>query len=365
MSHSSTSSSKPQPKSADEAAAVQHRALGPWVPKAAVGTLILVLALNALAGRLIARTDWLPSEPRALVTKEINELRRADDVWMLGSSTLAQGIEPDQFREQTKLDTAVFTLGSAGPISLTEMALAGLKDNPKPPRAIYLFLFKDMFNHNRPNVAKDLLYVRSLNAPTPTDIVSSYCNIYSYRHSLKHNSRLAVWRIIAPNRAKIDLPLDQVDVQPMDNSELAGLMSTGKDFEFTMGRMDDLAALCKEKSVKLRIVITPTAEAAIKWQATFVPDLPYEKLLDQIRERGEDMGFELIDFTGLFESTSYYYRDAYHIRPQHMIKFTAEFVNVVKADLTSEPDERNQATLRVLRSDPFDIIASEDRLFDF
>ena len=327
MSHSSTSSSDPT-----QAPDAPKRAV-PWLPKAALTATLLVVAINLVAGRLIAQTGWLPSEPRALVTKQVDELRASDGVWLLGSSTLAQGIEPEQLEKEIGVDVGVLTLGSAGPVSLTEMALAGLADNPDPPKAIYLFLFKDALNANRPTFDNDKRYVASLNDPTFAQRVTSIAPLYNYRHSIKFNARTAVRDTLLPEKSRHTESTD-VEEKPIESPDLTALRESGADFKIDLGRLDDLAKDCSERGVKLFVVFTPTTDAVINWQAKYMPKLPYDKLLDDLRKRGEVEGFGLIDYTHLFPSTTLYFRDPYHIRSDHMPELTGVFAKQVQADLS-------------------------------
>ncbi|MFN3167568.1 MAG: hypothetical protein ACE37H_10940 [Phycisphaeraceae bacterium] len=331
MSRSSTSNSEPvnpdQAAGPSEQPPTKHA-----LPKAALGATLVVVVINLVAGRLIAQTDWLPSEPRALVTKQVDELRAGDGVWLLGSSTLAQGIDPEQFEDASGADAAVLTLGSAGPVSLTEMALKALDDNPDPPEAVYLFVFKDALNVNRPTIDNDRRYVASLNEPTFAERVTSVAPVYNYRHSIKFNFRIAVAKVIAPGRLR-DAEAKDVEDKPMDRPNMTTLMDSGADFEVDLGKLDALAQACNERGVDLYVVVTPTAEAAINWQARYKPDLPYDKLISQLRERGERVGFGLVDFTGMFPSTTIYFRDPYHVRSDHMPALTEAFAQTVREHL--------------------------------
>lgn len=327
MSHSSTSNSDPLGHQEPEAATSGLRR---WLPKAALLTLTLMVAINFLSARLIARTGWLPSEPRALVQSQIEVLRECDQVWLLGSSTLAQGIELEQLMQETRQDVAVFTLGSAGPVSLTEMALAALADQDTAPQSIYLFLFKDSLNGNRPTVENDRRYVSSLNTPSIVERVTSGITIYNYRHSIKFNLRGAIVGVVSPGRGKT-VDLEKIKVKPMDNADLMSLMDSGSDYEVNLGRLEELSKVCKQSGVDLFVVMTPTADAAINWQAKYVPELPYDQLIDQLEEHGATQGFQLLDYSDLFPSTTLYFRDPYHIREPHMAEFTGVFAEHLRS----------------------------------
>lgn len=330
MSHSSTSSSDPHtPDETDRPAAPTS-----WLPKAALGAVLLVLVINVIAGQLIAQTGWLPSEPRALVTKQVDELRGSEGVWLLGSSTLAQGIEPELLEKEAGTDLAVLTLGSAGPVSLTEMALAGLEGNARPPKAIYLFVFKDALNGNRPTIENDERYVASLNEPSFAERVTSVAPVYNYRHSIKFNARVVVRDTFLPAR-RVDAVAKDIEEKPIDNADLTALMDSGADFEVNLGRLSELSKVCRERSVKLYVVFTPATDAVVNWQAKYKPQLPYDRLLDQLREQGEAEGFELIDYTRQFPSTTLYFRDPYHIRVDYMAELTRVFAQRVRADLSN------------------------------
>lgn len=325
MSHSSTSNSD---SGTDQGHDVASSGIRRWIPKAALLAVLLVTVVNVLAARLIAHTSWLPSEPRALVKKQIDELRECRQVWLLGSSTLAQGIDPELLENETGKDVAVLTLGSAGPVSLTEMALEALADNVKPPQAIYLFLFKDAFNGNRPTFDKDQRYIESLNSPSVLDHVSSSIAIYSYRHSIKFNLRGMIVGLVSPNLDK-QIDLAKIKPKPMDQTDLISLMDSGSDYTMNLGRIDELSKACKQIGVELYFVITPTADAAINWQAKYMPELPYDELIGRLEERGVEQGFQVLDYTGLFPSTTLYFRDPYHIREPHMAEFTEVFAQQV------------------------------------
>lgn len=334
MSHSSTSNSDPLSPSRDSGQ--PPTADRPWVPRAALGTVVLVLVINLIAGFFIAKTDWLPSEPRVLVTKQLAELREGDDLWLLGSSTLAQGIEPERLATQTGLDVSVFTLGSAGPVSLTEMAIAGLEGDSTPPRAVYLFVFKDTLNVNRPTIADDRRYVAALNDPTVAERVTSIAPVYNYRDSIKFNIRRSMATALSPGRSRSAPPPPPDQAKPIDDADMTKLMVSGADFQIDMGRLEELAELCQNEGVSLYLVITPTTEAAVNWQNKYVPDLPYDAMVQQIRADGPTQGYRVIDYTGLFPSTTHYFRDPYHIREQYMASFTDTFAQAVQEHL-NEP----------------------------
>lgn len=321
MSHSSTFNSE---SDTDRESDAPESGKGRWVPKAALLTLAMLVLINFLSGWLIAQTGWLPSEPRLLVQKQIQSLRECDQIWLLGSSTLAQGVDPEQLKEETGKQIAMLTLGSAGPVSLTEMAMVGLADSSAPPDAIYLFLFKDALNGNRPTIDNDRRYVDSLNSPSLMERVTSFIAIYNYRHSIKFNLRRSVVGIVTSDRG-VEVDLEKIKVKPLEDADTVSLMDSGADYEVNLGRLEDLSKACEQSGVELFVVITPTADAAINWQAKYAPHLPYNQLIDQIKRRGALVGFQVLDYTDLFPSTTLYFRDPYHIREQHMAEFTHTF----------------------------------------
>jgi len=332
MSHSSTSSSETPAKGQAPDGRAGPRA---WTPRAAVAATLAVVVLNLIAGYLIPqRTDWLPSEPRILVTRQLAELREAEDLWLLGSSTLAQGILPEMLSDQTGRDLSLFKLGSAGPRSLTEMAITGLKEDDTPPEAIFLFYFKDSMNANKPTLKDDIRYVDALKDPSLSDYATTVAPIFNYRESLKFNIRKTIALALVPSRSKKVKTITSEQAKPIDNEDMVKLMASGVDYRLETGRIDDLAALCNEKDIALYIVITPTAEAAVKWQDKHVSDLSYQAMIDTLRTKGEELGYEVLDYTQRFPSTTQYFRDPFHIRSAYMPDFTETFAEDVNKHLS-------------------------------
>lgn len=309
-----------------------------FVPWAALAMAFIVLITNVLTQSYATREGWLPSVPRGLVNTHLTRMQQPADAWLLGSSTLARGIDEQQVKTDSGLECHNIALGSAGPVSLAELAIFGLNETSSRPQAIFLFVFKDSLNCNRRSFDHDLRYVQAMESPTLNECIAANIPLYSYRlriRSFIRNNLADLFRLRGERRHEIER---KVPEQLIDNPDRTYLMNNGRNYEIDLGRLSELAEICRSMNVDLYLVLTPTATAAFNWQAKHYPNFTWDDITEMLHEMTAREQIGLLDYTHLFPSTNRYFTDSYHLQSERIPEFSRQF-SVDIRELIADPEQ--------------------------
>ena len=301
---------------------------------------VIVIAASLFVQYLGDRNKMLPSNPKGLIAKYLADLHGDYDLWLLGNSTLANGVDEELLGTLTGKTLIKLPMGSATLNAQVQLAWKALAHAEHRPRTIICLISKDDVNANghRARISAD--YIGAMSRPAKLyDRVTHILPIHAYRYSIRDLPKglmRTVYRTAKRRFPKEGSPAPVVSTQNDDGGDklyrdLSSdfdseyLSALGQDYALDsegLKQLTDLASQCNRSAVALAIVHPPVTGAILRWQDKYAPQLPWSGVQERIADEANRAGVVVMDFTNALPSTEEFFKDVYHLNARGREKFT-------------------------------------------
>ncbi len=298
--------------------------LRPW---AALLALLVLVAGNLVAWRAQRAGRISTSVPRELVEERLAALAAEPGVWFLGNSTMAAALSEEALRAHLGARWVKAPLGSSTlQVSLT-LAARALAVAPTPPPAIVVFATKDDVNANGDRAVVSRRYERALEGRSLAETLAAAVPAYACRFAIQAELQNGVVALLAPARASArSAPVGGGAAVPPARDlaadfELTHLHKQGRDYAPAAVDFARLAAAARGRT-RLVLVFPPVTAAVERWQLRHAPAHPWPAVAAGLAARARAGGFEVLDYTDRYPSTTAFFEDVYHLDARGAAAFT-------------------------------------------
>lgn len=308
--------------------------------RAVLGAIVVVLALNIYAGRAWQRGEIFSSMPTGMLQECREKTREYRDVWLLGNSTLAKGIDETLLQELTEVKIAKMAFASATLTAQCQLAGHLLEETAQPPTQVWLFVTKDDLNANGARAEVSQQYLTAIESPDFSQRLSSYLPVHACRLSIRQklartieawgraahasltdrNAKPSVHSATNRKKSFRDLGAD------FDTTYLTNL---GRDYELDKGAFEELRQLdAHYPEMDWHVVLMPVTAAPESWQALYAPHLSWAAIKEELAEQLKGIA-KLHDESDLLPGTSEFFVDAYHVNDMGRKNFSLQLAKTL------------------------------------
>lgn len=252
------------------------------VPRSVLTALVLILAAEG-AARAALNRGWLRRDmtARALVESYVDRVgREQPDVWLLGNSTLDEGVDEAAFVRDTGRSTVKLSLGSATVRATARVLGFYLARAPRKPQAVVVFVSKDDLNRKgyRATVSEqydDIVSGGLLASP------QRHLALYATRGDIQAKAGRAFDRLrrLVGGRERRQPPRPPKDQRVFDGDPIERgspdfefYRDLLKDFAFDAEAFEELAAIARAHGVAdVTVVLTPSTDRYVQFHDAQVP----------------------------------------------------------------------------------------------
>lgn len=302
-------------------------------------TVLFILLANLWAYREAKRMHLLSSIPTGLIDGYIANMKKDYDIWLVGNSTLANGVNTDQVEKGTGLKVLKTPMGSATGEAMCLLAIEGIKSIKKMPADLFLFVTKDDFNLKGLRGETSKNYIKSMEGKALKEQILSAIPLYSYRISLKQKYGKILREFFVSGKKKEKTgKLSQSDTLKMkeeliNETHSAHLINLGKNFTLNLKGFKQLAQLCNEKNIRLHVIFPPVTRSVPNWQNFYYPAQNYTMVMNTIKTELKNDNIPYIDYLDSVPSTTRYFKDEYHLNKNGANMFTKMLVTHIGSTL--------------------------------
>jgi len=283
---------------------------------------VLVLGAGNVAAWAAQRAGRIStSVPRQLLDERRLALAREPGVWFLGNSTMASALSEEELRERLGRGWVKAPLGSSTlRVSLT-LAERALADAPAPPAAIVLFATKDDVNVNGDRALVSRRYERAFEGRSMGETAAAAIPAYACRFAIQAELLNGVASLL-PGRTSAGAVEARAPARDLSaDFELTHLHKQGR--AYAPGPVDfaRLAAAARGRT-RLVLVFPPVTAAVERWQHRHAPAHPWPVVAAGLAARARAAGFEVLDYTHRYPSTTAFFEDVYHLNARGAAAFT-------------------------------------------
>lgn len=302
------------------------------VPAAALLAALIVLAAEG-ASRLAVARGWV--RPVAGIEVHVDMqlgdlLERGPDLWFLGNSTLAYGLEMPLDGPCEGVHAAKLTHGSATLAASTRMLRHYVEQGAGPPSAVLVFLTKDDLNTNGYRAEKSRRYEAIGNGPSlDLDDVIMLSAIRSRLAELPKVVYARARRAILGASAESHPKPQHFEGRPIDPGD-GWYGALARDFSVEWSDFAALGETCRDLGIPV---------AGVVWMPTTIPyrefhdalDVPvgFASLRTLAREACSRSGLLFVE-VAVPEDAYHLFRDAYHLNDRGREYFTPRFCELLR-----------------------------------
>ncbi|HYD40219.1 MAG TPA: hypothetical protein VEB43_05275 [Anaeromyxobacter sp.] len=294
---------------------------GGFRPWAALLALVVLGAGNLVAWAAQRAGRLTTSVPRQLLDERRVMLAREPGLWFLGNSTMASALSEEVLHDRLGRGWVKAPLGSSTLGVSLKLAERALTDAPSPPAAIVLFATKDDVNVNGDRARVSRRYERALEGRSLAEIAAAAIPAYACRFAIQAELLNGLAGLL-PGRASAAGVEARVPARDLSAEfELTHLHKQGRAYAPGPVDFGRLAAAARGRT-RLVLVFPPVTAAVERWQARHAPAHPWRKVAADLAARARAEGFEVLDYTNRYPSTTAFFEDVYHLNARGADAFT-------------------------------------------
>ncbi len=283
---------------------------------------------TSLDGLVLGRLDRMRTQP----------MKNA--LWLLGNSTLAEGINEDQFSTIYKRKTWKLPHGSASTAASVELANLYLEQLGAPGQ-IALLATVDDFNINGLRAKRSLKYTGY--RPKPISWPRQHIHLISNGPRVRQFlSGLA--KSIARGKFNFDFAVrlgnGSYDGRPIRDND-GNHDQLFKDFEPDFDFIATLSKLAKAHAIAPpTLILLPVTDEHIRFREHFKPDWTYSAFRHDLKNACDAAGVAFID-AGDTRNDYEHFRDTYHANDTGKELLTSEIANKLRQKTSTPPPSPN------------------------
>lgn len=294
--------------------------LGGFRPTAALLAALLLAGGNLVAWAAQREGLISSSVPRQLLEDRRAALAAEPGAWFLGNSTMEAALSEEALRAQLGGRWVKAPLGNATlevSLSLAERALTEAR---AAPAAIVVFATKDDVNANGDRAVVSRRYERAFEGRTVAETAAAAIPAYACRFAIQAELLNGLTAVLGPKQASAGVgPAPVRDLSA--DVELTHLHKQGRAYVPDDVDFARLAAAAQGRT-RLVLVFPPVTAAVTQWQRRHAPAHPWPEVAARLARQARAAGFEVLDYTGRYPSTTAFFEDVYHLNAHGAGVFT-------------------------------------------
>jgi hypothetical protein len=297
------------------------------VPKTLLVVLVILVAAE-VAARWAVRADKLELDTtgRSVFEGYLAELKtRPSEVFLVGNSTLAEGVDRPLLEQLTGKKVAKMPIGSATVRAMTACLERYIAESPAKPQSVYVLVSPDDLNKNgyRATVSEQTIEVARGGWRKPQE--------HLYLYTTRGNILGAVESAFDKARGhKPPKPSTRPVVFDGKISDVEFNQNLAKKYEMDLASFDELAALAKAKGIgDVTVIIMPVTDVYQTFHDQQAPSPPYPQIRKSIADACAKNGLKVLDLGEPLKDYTLF-KDPYHLNATGREWFTKMLAEKMK-----------------------------------
>ena len=306
---------------------------GPWrSPKAAILALVLFASTEFVVRAQLA-TEHIATDPSLWSLAREHRLEideRRPQVWLMGNSTLAYGIDVDSLRRETGQKLVAISHGTATARASSAMLAHYLRLSPKVPETVVLFVSKDDLNMSGSRAHASRRYHRfdSLFGWQLEDLLRTYAIRSRVRSELLLTLRNVLRGVTGREPVVPTGRTSHTNGKPATfEPKLAQLSRLSVNYSLDRGAIQTFVSVCRRHGVqRIAVWMVPVTRYYEEFHDKRNPNLSCEAITLEVENACRQHGVRFVSDAHFFSDLAHF-RDPYHLNDAGRAEFTKRIID--------------------------------------